>query len=172
MRQNKRSLNHTLKHGEGPINLPSRTKLHKQNHNNNLVTIILTSIIILIAVFALIYGLANNSLDSLGHKMTHSTKSRVSKVTHRKKKHRSQVHKVTGDQSSRLAPKTSNSNGSQGNVTKSAPQVHSNSKVTDSGSSNSSVHQNPKSAHSANNSSKPQSQSNNHTTISNKNSRE
>ncbi|XIF19760.1 MAG: hypothetical protein AJITA_00445 [Acetilactobacillus jinshanensis] len=39
----------------------SRTKLHRQNHNNNVITVILVVIIGLIAVFALIYGLASNT---------------------------------------------------------------------------------------------------------------
>ncbi|MCH5461361.1 LysM peptidoglycan-binding domain-containing protein [Lactobacillus sp. LC28-10] len=39
----------------------SRTKRHRQSHNNRLITIILVAIIILIAVGSLIYGLARQS---------------------------------------------------------------------------------------------------------------
>lgn len=39
----------------------SRTKRHRQSHNNRLITIILVAIIIIIAVGSLIYGLARQS---------------------------------------------------------------------------------------------------------------
>lgn len=73
----------------------SRTKLHRQNHNNNVITLILVVIIGLIAVFALIYGLASNSL---GHESGHRSTTKVSRVNHPHHKHYSDKHKSSGSE--------------------------------------------------------------------------
>ena len=65
----------------------SRTKRHKQSHNNRLVTIILVAIIILIAVGSLIYGLARQSAMNKPDNSMSVASERTSSVSqpHRKK---------------------------------------------------------------------------------------
>lgn len=69
----------------------SRTKRHRQSHNNRLITIILVAIIILIAVGSLIYGLARQSaMNKPDNSMAVSSEqTSQSSSTHRKKAEKS-----------------------------------------------------------------------------------
>lgn len=64
----------------------SRTKRHRQSHNNRLITIILVAIIILIAVGSLIYGLARQSaMNKPDNSMSVSEQTSSSQSTTHKK---------------------------------------------------------------------------------------
>ncbi len=110
----------------------SRTKLHQQSHNNNVITIILVGIIIVIAIFALIYGLANNTLGHGGNH--HEQTTRVHHLKHRHHKSSPKKHSKPKDSNqTSLAPgsrSTSQPNGNQSPV--SQPKVKHKSSQTSS----------------------------------------
>ncbi|GAX02897.1 hypothetical protein IWT140_00495 [Secundilactobacillus pentosiphilus] len=89
----------------------SRTKRHRQSHNNRLITIILVAIIILIAVGALIYGLARQSaMNKPDNSMSVSSEqtSAVSQ-THRKKAAKSASKKAASSVSDKKSSAESSS---------------------------------------------------------------
>jgi len=100
----------------------SRTKRHKQSHNNRLVTIILVAIIILIAVGSLIYGLARQSAMNKPDNSMSVASERSSSVSqpHRKKAAKSVSKKTASSSSEKKATAT---------------DANANSKVSESSSS-------------------------------------
>lgn len=64
----------------------SRTKRHRQSHNNRLITIVLVAIIILIAVGSLIYGLARQSAMNKPETSMDVSSEQVSSSSQKKEK--------------------------------------------------------------------------------------
>ncbi|GLB46891.1 peptidoglycan-binding protein [Philodulcilactobacillus myokoensis] len=63
----------------------SRVKLNRENHHNNLITVILVSIIIVIALVSLFFGIAKNISNSRGSSVAQSHPSSVSSKADLKK---------------------------------------------------------------------------------------